>query len=144
MQPSDDDAVVVRDEKAIVRTLQDPPQTLVRRLRRHFVSELRRQFDDARDVVHAGDANGRVHRAIMPPLGATFLRRRIAPVESAAVRPERTWETSRLLARPPAVADAQVMFDEYASDPHVARYMTWRPHGSAADTAEFLRRCERV
>jgi len=35
-----------------------------------------------------------------------------------------TWETLRLLAKPAAVADAQVVFDDYASDPAVAKYMT--------------------
>ena len=54
------------------------------------------------------------------------------------------WETSRLLAKPAAVADAQVVFDDYASDPAVAKYMTWRPHRSVADTKEFLSRRERV
>jgi RimJ/RimL family protein N-acetyltransferase len=49
-----------------------------------------------------------------------------------------------LLARPPAVTDAEVVFDEYASDPQVARFMTWRTHHAPAETAEFLRRCERV
>ena len=63
---------------------------------------------------------------------------------TAGVRPERLWETPRLLARPPAVPDAQILFEEYASDPHVTRYLTWRPHQSAADTVDFLRRCERV
>src|SRR5437867_11981977 len=58
--------------------------------------------------------------------------------------PERTWETSRLLAKPAAIADAQVVFDDYASDPAVAKYMTWTPHRSVADTKEFLSRCERV
>src|SRR5438093_9294297 len=58
--------------------------------------------------------------------------------------PERTWETSRLLAKPAAVADAQVVFDDYASDPAVAKYTTWTPHRSVADTKEFLSRCERV
>src|SRR5262249_28644047 len=58
--------------------------------------------------------------------------------------PERTWETPRLLAKPAAVADAQVVFDNYASDPAVAKYMTWTPHRSVADTKEFLSRCERV
>src|SRR5205809_6447834 len=57
--------------------------------------------------------------------------------------PERTWETSRLFAKPAAVADAQVVFDDYASDPAVAKYMTWTPHRSVADTKEFLSRCER-
>src|SRR6266568_8785845 len=58
--------------------------------------------------------------------------------------PERTWETSRLLAKPAAVADAQVVFDDYASDPAVAKYTTWTPHRTVADTKEFLSRCERV
>ena len=61
-----------------------------------------------------------------------------------AVRPERNWETARLLPRPAAVADAEIVFAEYASDPQVAKYMTWTPHRSVADTAEFLTRCERV
>jgi [ribosomal protein S5]-alanine N-acetyltransferase len=60
------------------------------------------------------------------------------------VRPERTWETSRLLAKPAAVEDAQVVFDEYASDLHVAKYMTWTPHRSVADTTDFLSRCARA
>jgi RimJ/RimL family protein N-acetyltransferase len=42
------------------------------------------------------------------------------------------------------VADAHVVFDEYARDPAVARYMTWRPHQSPGETFEFLHRCERV
>ena len=58
--------------------------------------------------------------------------------------PHPRWETARLRARPPRIADAQVVFDDYASDPAVARYMTWRPHGSVHETIEFLRRCERV
>jgi RimJ/RimL family protein N-acetyltransferase len=58
--------------------------------------------------------------------------------------PERTWETSRLFAKPAGVADAQVVFDDYASDPVVARYMTWTPHRSIDDTIAFLGRCERV
>jgi RimJ/RimL family protein N-acetyltransferase len=60
------------------------------------------------------------------------------------MKPERTWETTRLVARPAAVADAQVVFKEYASDPAVAKYMTWRPHRSVSETIEFLSRCERA
>jgi [ribosomal protein S5]-alanine N-acetyltransferase len=58
--------------------------------------------------------------------------------------PPRTWETARLRARPAAVADAEVLFEHYASDPAVAKYMTWTPHRSVDDTVEFLQRCERV
>jgi RimJ/RimL family protein N-acetyltransferase len=36
------------------------------------------------------------------------------------------------------------VFDAYASDPAVARFMTWTPHRSVSETREFLRRCERV
>jgi ribosomal-protein-alanine N-acetyltransferase len=34
------------------------------------------------------------------------------------------------------------MFDSYASDPAVAKYMTWRPHRTVDDTLDFVRRCE--
>jgi len=60
------------------------------------------------------------------------------------VTPERTWETSRLLAKPAAIEDTKVVFDEYASDPAVAKYMTWTPHRGVDDTKDFLTRCERV
>lgn len=59
------------------------------------------------------------------------------------VRPPRHWETSRLLARPAVEADAQAVFDVYARDPRVARYMTWTPHHSPDETRGFLARSER-
>ena len=60
------------------------------------------------------------------------------------IRPEPTWQTERLTARPALQTDAQVLFDEYATDPEVAAYMTWRPHRSIAETRAFLQRCEHV
>jgi RimJ/RimL family protein N-acetyltransferase len=60
-----------------------------------------------------------------------------------AVRPKPFWETERLTARPAAAGDAQVMFDNYARDPAVAKYMTWRPHQSVDETLVFLRSCEK-
>ena len=33
-----------------------------------------------------------------------------------------------------------MLFERYARDPEVARYMTWRPHRSARNTQAFLRR----
>ena len=59
-------------------------------------------------------------------------------------RPQTIWETARLVARPATSADAEIIFDEYASDPAVAKFMTWRPHRDITETLEFLRRCERV
>ncbi|MCO6509879.1 MAG: GNAT family N-acetyltransferase [Aridibacter famidurans] len=58
--------------------------------------------------------------------------------------PERQWETSRLTARPPLESDAEIVFEEYACDPLVTRYMTWQPHRSIGDTLVYLRRCEQV
>jgi len=61
----------------------------------------------------------------------------------AVDRPPRTWETARLLARPPVLDDLRVIFDEHASDPAVARFMTWTRHRSVEETRAFLERCER-
>src|SRR2546425_5950750 len=58
--------------------------------------------------------------------------------------PDLRWATDRILARPATSGDAQVVFENYASDPEVAKYMTWRPHRDVAETLEFLKRCERV
>lgn len=47
-------------------------------------------------------------------------------------------ETARLILRRPMPADAQAIFDSYASDPEVTRFMAWTTHRSLADTLEFL------
>ena len=49
-----------------------------------------------------------------------------------------TIETERLVLRQPTVRDAPAIFDSYARDPEVVRYLTWRPHGSIADTHAFI------
>lgn len=46
--------------------------------------------------------------------------------------------TKRLMLRRFAVADAQAMFDNWASDEHVTRYLTWEPHVSPEATAQLL------
>lgn len=46
--------------------------------------------------------------------------------------------TPRLELRRPRRRDAQAIFTAYASDPAVARYLTWRTHHSLADTQAFL------
>jgi ribosomal-protein-alanine N-acetyltransferase len=51
-----------------------------------------------------------------------------------------TIETARLVLRPPRLADAAAMFEEYAADPAVTRFLTWKPHRSIADTRTFLER----
>lgn len=47
-------------------------------------------------------------------------------------------QTARLLLAAPALADAQQVFDCYASDPEVTRYLGWPRHQSVDDTQAFL------
>jgi RimJ/RimL family protein N-acetyltransferase len=54
----------------------------------------------------------------------------------------RTWETPRLLARPAVREAAAAIFEAYARDPDVARYVIWRPHRDVSETVAFLERCE--
>jgi RimJ/RimL family protein N-acetyltransferase len=64
----------------------------------------------------------------------------IDPVMGSLIFPE-TFETARLRLRPPRMDDAQLIFDEYAQDPEVARYMTWLPHRTVETTKQFVSYC---
>ena len=48
-------------------------------------------------------------------------------------------ETPRLILRPFVLADAQAMFDNWASDPRVTRYLSWQPHESVGASRELLK-----
>jgi [ribosomal protein S5]-alanine N-acetyltransferase len=45
------------------------------------------------------------------------------------------------MLRRPVLEDAASIFECYACDPEVTRYLTWRPHETIRRTQEFLRRC---
>jgi len=47
-------------------------------------------------------------------------------------------ETERLRLRPPAPEDVQAIFDCYASDAEVTRYLGWPRHSSVQDTKAFV------
>lgn len=47
-------------------------------------------------------------------------------------------ETRRLLLRRPQPADAEAIFERYASDPEVTRFLSWPTHQAVEDTREFL------
>lgn len=47
-------------------------------------------------------------------------------------------ETERLLLRPPTQADAESIFERYASDADVTRYLGWSRHTSVRDTRAFV------
>ena len=55
--------------------------------------------------------------------------------------PQDVITTSRLILRPPTLADADAIFRSYPQDPEVTRYLIWRPHRSLADTREFVQAC---
>ena len=50
-------------------------------------------------------------------------------------------ETDRLVLRPPRAEDARAVFERYASDPRVTRYLGWPTHRTLDDTRGFLKFC---
>ncbi|MDD9933055.1 MAG: GNAT family N-acetyltransferase [Myxococcales bacterium] len=57
--------------------------------------------------------------------------------------PPECLESSRLILRPPGQEDAPAIFDGYARDPEVVRYLTWPVHRDLGDTRAFLDSAER-
>ena len=50
--------------------------------------------------------------------------------------------TERLTLRPARSDDAQAIFDGYAADPEVTRYLQWKPQRYLDDVRAFLGQCE--
>jgi len=50
-------------------------------------------------------------------------------------------ETERLLMHPPHPEDAIAIFEGWAQDTEVTRYLTWRPHDRIEQTQAFVRSC---
>src|SRR4051812_17518056 len=48
--------------------------------------------------------------------------------------------TARLLLRKPHREDALAMFEVYAHDPAVSRYLTWRPHSDVSESHAAIHR----
>jgi [ribosomal protein S5]-alanine N-acetyltransferase len=53
--------------------------------------------------------------------------------------PPETIATARLLLRPPTNGDAEAIYTEYAQDPVVTRYLSWKPHRRVETVEAFLR-----
>jgi len=49
--------------------------------------------------------------------------------------------TDRLILRIPRMEDARAIFDGWAQDLEVVRYLTWRPHKSMEETKRFVTSC---
>ena len=50
-------------------------------------------------------------------------------------------ETERLVLRKPRLDDARDIFEGWAKDREVTRYLTWRPHQRIEETRTFVQSC---
>lgn len=57
------------------------------------------------------------------------------------MQPPERLECERLILRKPRMGDASAIFDGYAQDPEVTRYLTWKPHQNFHETEQFLLAC---
>ncbi len=57
------------------------------------------------------------------------------------MKPPESFDTARLLLRVPAMADAESIFQAYAQDSEVTRFMTWRAHKEISETEQFISGC---
>ena len=54
------------------------------------------------------------------------------------ISPPEVIATRHLILRRPRVSDADDIFDNYAADPEVTRYLTWPPYGDRNEVSQFL------
>ncbi|MCZ6673275.1 MAG: GNAT family protein [Verrucomicrobia bacterium] len=52
--------------------------------------------------------------------------------------PPDSFETSSIMGRKPVMSDAQAMFDSYATDPDVTRYLVFKPYEKLEDLQTWL------
>ena len=55
--------------------------------------------------------------------------------------PPKSLKTERLRLRKVKLGDADAIFRQYAQDPEVAKYVSWRAHRDIAETREYVRMC---
>jgi len=58
------------------------------------------------------------------------------------IHPPEGIETARLRLRPMVAGDAQAVFETYAQDEQVTRFLTWQPHTAIDETRRYLQACE--
>ena len=57
------------------------------------------------------------------------------------IKPPKTFKTERLRLRKVKLADAEAVFREYAQDPEVTKYVSWRAHLNLEETREYMQMC---
>jgi len=58
------------------------------------------------------------------------------------INPPKTLKTERLRLRKAKLSDAEAIFHQYAQDPEVIKYVSWRAHKDLAETREYMRMCQ--
>ncbi len=49
--------------------------------------------------------------------------------------------TNRLLLRKPEIYDHTAVYEHWAIEPEITKYLTWRPHKSTEETRDFIQQC---
>ncbi|MDR2569824.1 MAG: GNAT family N-acetyltransferase [Oscillospiraceae bacterium] len=49
-----------------------------------------------------------------------------------------TIKTERAILRPPKISDAEVIFNNWATDPEITKYLRWNPHIKVDETKAWL------
>ena len=57
------------------------------------------------------------------------------------INPPKTLKTDRLRLRKVKLADADAIFRQYAQDPEVTKYVSWRAHRDIEETRAYVRMC---
>ena len=58
------------------------------------------------------------------------------------INPPKTLKTERLRLRKAKLSDAEAIFHQYAQDPEVIKYVSWRAHKDLGETREYMRMCQ--
>lgn len=92
----------------------------------------------ARDGGGRHEATGKYFWLLRREEAGWRIARLIHAVDEPGEGAPETIETPRLRLARPRPDDAQDIFDRYASDPEVTRYLAWPTHRTVADTQAFL------
>jgi [ribosomal protein S5]-alanine N-acetyltransferase len=57
------------------------------------------------------------------------------------INPPKSLKTDRLSLRKAKLADAEAIFRQYATDPEVTKYVSWRAHRNLEETRDYMRMC---
>jgi ribosomal-protein-alanine N-acetyltransferase len=57
------------------------------------------------------------------------------------INPPKSLKTDRLRLRKAKLADAEAIFRQYATDPEVTKYVSWRAHRNLEETRDYMRMC---